>query len=215
MYSSLNSNGSTVWAKDAEKGEKYFCPCCNEPTILKSGKIKAPHFAHKSHHNCDPWYSEMSDWHREWQERFPLNCREVVIRHNGERHRADICIGKYIIEFQNSYLSDEQFIKRTEFYTSAGYKLIWVFNVKNKNIIPHRRRNVYNWKNPVNTFKRFDTSNKDVFLYFDMNDTDRPLHRIDWLCRDGNRFSPKYFAVFCKGPFRINNFVNYIKAGFM
>ena len=47
----LNANGSIIKAKNAQKGEKYFCPVCKSDLILKksgnTGKgSKRPHFAH-------------------------------------------------------------------------------------------------------------------------------------------------------------------------
>jgi hypothetical protein len=37
----------------AEKGIHYSCPACNESVILKKGKIKVAHFAHKASENCN------------------------------------------------------------------------------------------------------------------------------------------------------------------
>jgi predicted RNA-binding Zn-ribbon protein involved in translation (DUF1610 family) len=55
-----DEKGHLVIAKDAVKGNKYFCPECGEELIYKnSGKSgpgsRCPHFAHKGGgHNCDP-----------------------------------------------------------------------------------------------------------------------------------------------------------------
>lgn len=32
--------------------DKYYCPYCREEVILKSGKIRIPHFSHKVKNNC-------------------------------------------------------------------------------------------------------------------------------------------------------------------
>ena len=37
----------------AEKGKRYFCPACQDTVILRKGKIKTPHFAHKVSETCN------------------------------------------------------------------------------------------------------------------------------------------------------------------
>jgi len=48
----FDSNKNLVSSSDAIKGENYFCPSCLEPFIFRKGKIKIPHFSHKSNSNC-------------------------------------------------------------------------------------------------------------------------------------------------------------------
>ena len=67
MNVAKDSNNEIVWIEDATKGNKYFCPECNGECILRDGKIKSKHFAHKSLKDCDAWGSEMSKWHLVWQ----------------------------------------------------------------------------------------------------------------------------------------------------
>lgn len=38
----------------ADRGNDYRCPVCKERVILKRGKIKVPHFAHKINEICNP-----------------------------------------------------------------------------------------------------------------------------------------------------------------
>ena len=59
------------------KSQKYICPCCQTELVLKSGDIKQAHFAHKSLIDCDSFTNDMSVWHRQWQEQFPVENREV------------------------------------------------------------------------------------------------------------------------------------------
>ena len=61
------------------KSQKYICPCCHTELVLKSGDIKQAHFAHKSLVDCDSFTNDMSEWHRQWQEQFPVENREVPI----------------------------------------------------------------------------------------------------------------------------------------
>ena len=93
MYIALDSSNNRVEISNAMKGDEYFCPLCKSKLIVKKGKIKQPHFAHQTCLDCDEWSSDMSDWHKQWQERFPEEYREVVITGStGEKHRADVLI---------------------------------------------------------------------------------------------------------------------------
>ena len=130
MIWAFDKDGVKVFADEAFVKHDYFCPMCGEPLVLKKGEVRVPHFAHHAKSICcDPWHYDMTDWHREWQERFPRNTQEIVMDSNGEKHRADVCVGKTVIEFQHSPLSFEEFDERNAFYTSLGYKVVWLFDV--------------------------------------------------------------------------------------
>lgn len=127
MEFALNADKARTHAMDADKTQQYFCPLCGGSVIPRQGEVNAWHFAHQT--SCvDDWKYDMSEWHRGWQERFPADVREIVVEHKGERHRADILIGRYVVEFQHSPISAGEFEHRNTFYTSAGYKVIWVFD---------------------------------------------------------------------------------------
>ncbi len=149
MIYALTKNKKKIASYDAIKGEMYFCPCCGGELILKSGKTNIIHFAHKNLLDCDIFESDMSEWHINWQNKFPIENREVVIKHTFDvedsfiknngliagkeyAHRADVCIGKYIIEFQHSTISKEQFDFRNYFYSQCGYKVIWIFDFRDE-----------------------------------------------------------------------------------
>jgi len=44
----LSSDDELCFAGDSEKGKDYYCPSCGESVILRKGKIKIHHFAHRS-----------------------------------------------------------------------------------------------------------------------------------------------------------------------
>ena len=130
MYMALNRDGTRIVAhKDLPREEKSRCPVCGGDVRLRIGNSNAPHFAHVDLQQCsDDFSQDMSEWHRAWQELFPAGNREIVIEHNGEKHRADVrCYGT-VIEFQHSPISEGEFHRRNSFYTSAGYNLIWIFD---------------------------------------------------------------------------------------
>lgn len=136
MFFANDKNGNRISAEDAIVGEKYFCPTCNTELILKPGIERQAHFAHKV--ACsDHWYYEMSEWHQRMQGYFLPKYREVVVEHNGEKHRADVLIPdrhgskSLVIEFQHSNMSREEFFERNVFYKKAGYNIIWVFDINN------------------------------------------------------------------------------------
>lgn len=128
MFVAINNENKRVWAdKSLPKDAQYACPVCGGLARLRVGSSNVPHFAHIT--ACvDNFSQDMSDWHRDWQELFPERNREVVISHNGETHRADVLCYGTVIEFQHSPISAEEFARRNNFYTSAGYKVVWIFD---------------------------------------------------------------------------------------
>ncbi len=133
MFIATNENGEKIFIKDANKGCSYLCPICRSEVIYRDCKTKASHFAHRHRSECDDW-GDMSEWHLGWQEKFPIECREVIIENNGVKHRADVLIKdkNTVIEFQHSQISNEEFDARNKFYTENGYNLIWVFDGEKK-----------------------------------------------------------------------------------
>lgn len=132
MQYANDENGKRIHIDNAKKGDAYFCPVCGGAVIPKQGEFNMWHFAHRQGIDClDDWNhsdNDMSEWHREWQERFPEENREFIIKKDDEIHRADVCTGNYVIEFQHSPISANEVARRNDFYTSAGYKVIWVFD---------------------------------------------------------------------------------------
>lgn len=100
------------------------CPICGGDMIAKCGNRIIHHWAHIRETNCDPWWETETQWHRDWKNLFPEDCREVShMSIDGEIHRADIKTPTgIIIEFQHSPISDRERISREQFYGN----LIWV-----------------------------------------------------------------------------------------
>ncbi len=131
MLVAVDKYNNRTKIEDALINTEYFCPECDEKLITKKKGIKKhPHFAHKTGSLCvENKYDPMCEWHIKWQERFPENCREVVIKDESEkRHIADVIFNNIEIEFQHSGMPIELFEDRTEFYHKFGYKVIWVFD---------------------------------------------------------------------------------------
>ena len=195
MKFALNSNGSRVFAQIAEKNQKYFCPVCGHHVILRRGEIKEAHFAHESTVCRDNWNYDMSEWHYWMQSRFPAEQREVVTKHKGEIHRADIRCGNCVIEFQHSPISAEEIDERNSFYRAAGCNVAWVFDLQDAyndgRIVDcdYDGAPLYRWSYPKASLKIFPPpreSEKGLVLYFHWMNEDggEEFHRIIWSTHD-------------------------------
>ena len=100
------------------------CPCCGNPVTPKCGSIKMHHWSHENKKDCDSWYEPMTEWHINWQNLFPENCREVIIG----VHRADVLYKGCVFEFQHSPLSEEEIKDREAYYQN----MMWVFDLQKK-----------------------------------------------------------------------------------
>jgi competence protein CoiA len=118
-----NIEGKRVEAFTGGRGK---CPICGGPTIAKCGSRVLHHWAHLSNKNCDPWWENETEWHRNWKSLFPAECREIgYIAHDGEVHRADVVTPTGItLEFQHSAMSDAERLSREIFYQN----LVWVID---------------------------------------------------------------------------------------
>ena len=199
MFFANDSDGTRVYIYEAESNKKYFCPVCGQEVIQRRGSINVHHYAHKANRDelCDDWTHDMSDWHRDWQSMFPKESREVVIQLNGVKHRADIIIDKTVIEFQHSRISDEEFWERNEFYTEAGYEVVWLFDMMEEfdmeHIIAKDKDGHYKWNYHWHTFDDFvPRDNKDIKVFFQFDDRFSDgyygIEQLVWLSPDGKHF---------------------------
>ena len=127
--------GKLTYIEDAIKGDPYFCQICGQPMMQRRCIDRIDHFAHYSPHGktdivpcSDHWGYDKTEWHMQWQKRFPVDNMERVLESNGKKHIADVLVGNFVIEFQHSSISLDEFSERNEFYTALGYKVIWGFD---------------------------------------------------------------------------------------
>ncbi len=194
MYIAKDGNGKRIRASDANKESTYFCPVCGNPVILKTGLVNTEHFAHVSDGRCeDEWSYDMSEWHRRMQEFFPIEKREVVIRQGGKTHRADVCIGNIVIEMQHSPISAEEFEDRNRFFKSSGYRLVWIFDVRDRVASDSIQRlnddttTKFRWSHPMRIFSSLDKplTDYDRFhaIYLHLHDNEEgttEIRRVVW-----------------------------------
>jgi len=112
--------------EEAFKGGTGYCPYCNSELIARCGDVKINHWAHKGARNCDKWWENETEWHRQWKNKFPREWQEIVhFDETGEKHIADVKTTKnWIIEFQHSFIKNEERKARNNFYS----KIVWVID---------------------------------------------------------------------------------------
>lgn len=129
MYYALVDGKRT---KPSKTGLRGICPECGAELISKVGEIVVPHWAHTSaDHELACWASEpKTQWHIDWQNRWPESEQEVLISHGNAKHIADIATThdgmRKVIEFQHSSITAEEIRKREEFYG----RMFWVFDCR-------------------------------------------------------------------------------------
>lgn len=195
MFIALDESGDRVVASNAVRDMQYHCPVCGSPVILRSGLQNADHFAHVAGACADSWNYDMSEWHLEMQNFFPSEAREVVVKHNGIVHRADILIDNTVIEMQHSPITAEEFNDRNKFFQDLGYRIAWVFDVRDKmendqiQYLDEETTTKLKWNHPMRIFdvlnKRLSDHDKTfaiyLHLYDDEYDDEAPcIYRVVW-----------------------------------
>ncbi len=114
-----------------ERREAYFggrgsCPVCQRSVLAKCGPRVLHHWAHTARHNCDPWWENETQWHRDWKSLFPPEWREISLQaSDGEIHRADLRTANgVVVEFQHSSITDAERVSRELFYQN----MVWVID---------------------------------------------------------------------------------------
>ena len=188
--------GNRIHIDQASTDEPYYCPVCGQELRQRRGEVKIHHFAHRvdAEEKCDDWENDMSEWHQSWQNAFPEECREVVVTYDGEKRRADVLVDGIVVEFQHSRMSSEEFDMRNQFYSRAGYKVVWLFDLADEydddRFAYGNKSNCYRWKYHWHTFDNFiPRDNKKISVYFQIErDPDAEGYGIEnliWRSPDG------------------------------
>ena len=172
-------NGQRQEAKPNLAG---VCPVCGSPMTARCGEIKAWHWAHRNKKDCDPWWENETEWHRNWKNRFPVQWQEIIqYASDGEKHIADVKTDQgWVIEFQHSRIQPEERRSRDNFYE----KLVWVvdgtrlkrdikqFNLAWKNGIAIGNNQSIRKLESTNCRILKEWSESDVPVFFDFGITD-------------------------------------------
>jgi len=165
MFTALTENNKRISIDEAIPGESYLCPVCSSPVVVKAASSVniRTHFAHKKNTPClDSWKHDMSDWHFDWQSKFPLHNREVIVEKDGIIHRADILINGTVIEFQHSPISSGEFEDRNSFYKNCGHQVVWLFDATDKMKVDDCFELV--WKRRTTLFSNIRTPIDGLFI---------------------------------------------------
>ena len=135
MYIALNDEGQQILAHNARKNEKYFCPVCDTPVILKAGSVKVPHFSHHHILNCTRYlYKRESLLHLKLKHDLflALNKHSSIAMEyylSSIEQIPDLLInGDLALEIQLSKISADLLVSRTEGYYTLGIKVIWLLD---------------------------------------------------------------------------------------
>lgn len=214
MEFALNLNNERVHASCADKDQDYICPLCRKKVVLRRGEINVVHFAHQS--KCDDnWKYDMSEWHSEWQQQFPKRNQEVVVDINGEKHRADVIACGYVIEFQHSPITADEFDERNKFYLSNGKKVIWIFDLSDEFEASRIRCNEewsrtddnggkYSWRYPKRFLQNYlPQRDKNIIVFFQLFDSKHAerdefyMERVIWaINEDGHSNFKRFFTSY-------------------
>jgi competence protein CoiA len=110
---------------EAITGGKGICPICGSELIAKCGSLKINHWAHKAIRNCDAWWENETEWHRQWKSNFPDTWQEVIMHdeQTKEKHIADVRTDHgLVVEFQHSAIKPQERIARERFYKN----IVWI-----------------------------------------------------------------------------------------
>lgn len=125
-----------VFAKNSIKEDgPFYCIGCKKEVVLKKGRIKVHHFAHKPPFSCNRGQGE-TEKHRECKEAIYKkllmmpNVNNVDVEHDLGSSVADIYAVinnvPVAIEVQRSILSVNEIIRRTKEYERLGIHVLWV-----------------------------------------------------------------------------------------
>ena len=221
MYRAKNlDDGNVVSASNyayyLQSKEGYVCICCGKKVIAvqRSNKSWRPYFKHYASEACSFNEYECSSnhksvWHKEWQDRFPEENREVYFHddENEKNHIADIFINNTVIEFQHSLIDEDKFYERTDFYAKQGYFVVWLFDTFRDAPYLFQKRNSYvldwHWRKPLDNLKcwhQLHEKYQDKVLLFFQKGFNDIIHEV----LDGNS---NYSDLSTGEELRINDFV--------
>lgn len=106
---------------EAQRGAAGECPACAQPVRPKCGPIVTWHWAHHAN-DCDPWSEPETAWHLAWKRTATRS--EVVMRRDGQCHRADLLTATgIVVELQSDYLALDAIAARERFYG----RMVWLY----------------------------------------------------------------------------------------
>lgn len=181
MFFAYDKNNCRKRADETYSNQEYYCPFCGAPLTVKKGDERRHHFAHKPGHICkDSWERSnsynTSPWHNDWQNYFPMDNQEVKLTFGETVHRADVMVGRTVVEFQRSNMAANAFEDRNNFYGNLGCKVIWLFDLRDlfqQGLLQYKEQGdtlFFTWKYPRKAFNSYDIKNGNIDLFFQLTD---------------------------------------------
>ena len=197
MVVALDVNKTRIHIDNSAARESYFCPCCGGELIRKMGEERQHHYAHKPNTECkDSWAGsyDMSEWHTDWQSRYPVCNQEIQLNLGEVRHRADVLVGKTVVEFQHSHITMTNFSNRNYFYNSLGYKVVWVFDLREEyssgKLKPADGSDTeFVWARPLSALKNYDLRTGQVDIFFQLSEGEQALIKVSKYSHSFEHFS--------------------------
>ena len=188
MIKAVDQHGQPVTIDLADRSQQYYCPICGQTLIQKRGEVRMHHFSHTGLRGVnqngvepcsDKWNYDKTDWHINWQKRFPSQYYERILTQGNQKHIADIAVNGIVIEFQHSSISLDEFRERNTFYSSCGYAVIWVFDLIEPFLngrIAAESNFKYHWAYPKKLFRQLDLQNEQATIYCQLSDEEDDCH---------------------------------------
>lgn len=135
MLIAMGNKHLVVASEDIQAKGNYRCPGCQQPVLLRHGKHRIPHFAHKKHALCGFSEGETLE-HLQGKKQIyqwlKINkwCPQLEVYLPQIEQRPDILLKRksqrIAIEFQCSPLSLERMLERNTGYQQAGITVWWI-----------------------------------------------------------------------------------------
>lgn len=181
MFFANDKNNCRKRADETYSNQEYYCPFCGAPLTVRKGDERRHHFAHRPGHICkDSWERNnsynTSPWHNDWQNCFPMDNQEVKLTFGETVHRADVMVGRTVVEFQRSNMAANAFEDRNNFYGNLGCKVVWLFDLRDvfqQGLLQYKEQGdtlFFTWKYPRKAFNSYDIKNGNIDLFFQLTD---------------------------------------------
>lgn len=135
----LKPSTERVEAQTAERRNAFSCPLCLSDVVLKHGKIRVAHFAHKTNRQCFAAQPESQNHYNAKlllaqalrSRGLNVGIETIVLSGDGDR-RADVTAihpqrgTPFAFEIQDSPLTVEAIERRTISYASANVPVLWL-----------------------------------------------------------------------------------------